>query len=55
MTSVSKSVLALIRGTCGEQYLDEQTSARLLTTAQEAARAGVSMDMWGLWGLRYAG
>ncbi len=28
---------------CGEEYVDESTTARLLRTADEAARAGVEL------------
>ncbi|MGH2345198.1 MAG: type II toxin-antitoxin system MqsA family antitoxin [Chloroflexota bacterium] len=45
MTLVIKNVPALIRGNCGEQYLDEQTRTRLLATAQEATMAGVLVDV----------
>ncbi len=45
MTLVIKNVPAMICGNCGEQYLAEQISARLLVTAQEATRAGVLVDV----------
>ena len=45
MTLVIKNVPALICGNCGERYLDEQTSARLLAIAKEAARASVLIDV----------
>jgi len=45
MTLVIKNVPALICGNCGEQYLDEQTSARLPATAKEAATAGVLISV----------
>jgi YgiT-type zinc finger domain-containing protein len=45
MTLVIKNVPALICGNCGEQYLDEETTTHLLTTAQEAAGAGVLVDV----------
>jgi YgiT-type zinc finger domain-containing protein len=30
---------------CGEEYVDEQTTARLLAAAEEAVRAGVQVDV----------
>jgi YgiT-type zinc finger domain-containing protein len=45
MTLVFKRVPAQICQNCGEAYLDETTTARLLVTAQDAARAGVQVDV----------
>ncbi len=45
MTLVFKRVPAQICQNCGEAYLDEVTTARLLATAQDAARAGVQVDV----------
>jgi len=45
MTLVFKRVPAQVCENCGEAYLDEATTAHLLATAQEAARAGVQVDV----------
>ncbi len=45
MTLVFKGVPAQVCQNCGEAYLDEATTARLLMTAEEAARAGVQVDV----------
>ncbi|MEW6579568.1 MAG: type II toxin-antitoxin system MqsA family antitoxin [Chloroflexota bacterium] len=45
MTLVFKNVPAQVCENCGEAYLDEATTARLLATAEEAARAGVQVDV----------
>ena len=45
LTLVVKGVPALVCDTCGEQYVDEETAARLLRTVEEAARAGVQVDV----------
>ena len=45
LTLVVKSVPAQVCDTCGEQYVDEETTARLLRTAEEAASAGVQVDV----------
>ncbi len=45
MTLVFKSVPADICTNCGEQYVDETTTARLLKTAEETAKAGVQVDI----------
>ena len=44
-TLVVKGVPADICANCGEEYVDEATTARLLRTAEEAARAGVKVDV----------
>lgn len=45
MMLVVKNVPALVCGNCGEEYVDEATTARLLKEAEEAARAGVQVDV----------
>lgn len=45
MTFVVKSVPALVCGNCGEEYVDEDTTAKLLRQAEEAARGGVQVDI----------
>lgn len=44
-TLVIKGVPASVCANCGEEYVDEATTARLLRTAEEAARAGVKVDI----------
>lgn len=44
-TLVVKGVPADICVDCGEEYVDVATTARLLSTAEEAARAGVKVDV----------
>jgi YgiT-type zinc finger domain-containing protein len=44
-TLVFKSVPAQVCENCGEQYVDEQTSAKLLHEAEEAERAGVQVEV----------
>ena len=44
-TVVFKSVPALVCENCGEEYVGEEVSAHLLTAAEEAARAGVQVDV----------
>ena len=44
-TLVVKLVPSLICENCGEAYMDEKTTSRLLKTAEEAARAGVRVDL----------
>jgi len=44
-TLVVKGVPASVCANCGEEYVDEGTAARLLRTAEEAARAGVQVDV----------
>jgi len=44
-TLVVKGVPADVCANCGEQYLDEETTAQLLQTAVEAARARVQVDV----------
>lgn len=40
---VVKGVPAAVCANCGEEYLDEATTARLSTVAEEAARTGVEV------------
>lgn len=42
---VIKSVPAEVCDNCGEEYVDDKTTARLLKTAEEAAKAGVQVDV----------
>ncbi|MEW6247148.1 MAG: type II toxin-antitoxin system MqsA family antitoxin [Nitrospirota bacterium] len=44
-TLVIKGVPAEVCENCGEEYVDDKTTARLLRTAEEAARAGVQVDV----------
>ena len=44
-TLVIKGVPAQVCGNCGEEYVDEETTARLLKTAEDAASAGVQVDV----------
>ena len=44
-TLVFKGVPAQICEVCGEQYVDETTTGQLLRTADEAAQAGVQVDV----------
>ncbi len=44
-TLVVKGVPAGVCDTCGEEYVDDATAARLLVAAEEAARAGVQVDV----------
>ena len=41
VTLVFKGVPALVCPNCGEEYLDEEITAHLLQSAEEAARDGV--------------
>ena len=45
LTLVVKDVPFLICVDCGEEYVDDGVSARLLDTAEEAIRAGVQVDV----------
>ncbi|HIJ43712.1 MAG: type II toxin-antitoxin system MqsA family antitoxin [Rhodospirillales bacterium] len=42
---VVKGVPAQVCENCGEEYLDEAEAGHLLDTAEEAARAGVEIDV----------
>jgi YgiT-type zinc finger domain-containing protein len=44
-TVVFRDVPALICDNCGEEYVDEETTSRLLAIAEEAVRAGVHVDV----------
>ena len=44
-TLVVKGVPAQVCGNCGEEYVDEATSASLLKTAEKASRVGVQVDV----------
>lgn len=44
-TLVVKNVPAEVCSNCGEAYIDEGITARLLRTAEDAARAGVEVDV----------
>ena len=44
-TLVVRLVPASVCENCGEAYMDEKTTSRLLKTAEEAARAGVRVDL----------
>ena len=45
ITVVFKSVPASVCDNCGEEYVDEETSSRLLHTFEEAVQAGVLVDV----------
>ena len=45
MTIVIKSVPAQVCANCGEEYVDEDTTAGLLHSAEEAATAGVQVEV----------
>lgn len=45
MTLVVKNVPAEVCQNCGEKYFDEATTQRLFTLANEAAKAGVQVDV----------
>jgi YgiT-type zinc finger domain-containing protein len=47
MTLVIQGVPARVCANRGEEYVDEDTSARLLKTAEEAAQAGIRVDVRG--------
>ena len=44
-TLVIKGVPARVCANCGEEYVDEAIAAKLLQAAEEAARAGVQVDV----------
>ncbi|HVA79461.1 MAG TPA: type II toxin-antitoxin system MqsA family antitoxin [Candidatus Binataceae bacterium] len=44
-TLVVKGVPARVCDNCGEAYVDEQVTRRLIETAAEALRAGVQVDV----------
>ena len=45
LTLVVKDVPSLVCENCGEEYVDDGVSARLLETAEEALQAGVQVDV----------
>jgi YgiT-type zinc finger domain-containing protein len=45
ITVVFKNVPAQVCGNCGEPYVDEETSRKLLEAAEQAARSGVLVDV----------
>lgn len=45
MTLVFKDVPARVCDNCGEAYVDDHVSSVLLSAAQEAAHAGVQVDV----------
>ena len=45
LTLVVKDVPAFVCENCGEEYVDESGTARLLQTAEEAAQSGVQVDV----------
>lgn len=45
MTLIIKGVPAEVCSNCGEEYIDEKTTALLIQKAEEAARAGVLLDV----------
>ena len=45
MTLVVKAVPAEVCENCGEEYVDEATTKRLLETAVEAERSGIEVDV----------
>ena len=42
---VVKKVPAEVCSTCGEEYVDQDTTARLLQVAEEAVKAGVQVEV----------
>ena len=44
-TLVVKGVPASVCTNCGEEYVSEEITAQLLKSAEEAARAGVQVDV----------
>jgi YgiT-type zinc finger domain-containing protein len=44
-TVVIKGVPARVCKNCGEEYIEEGITTRLLKTAEEAARSGVQVDV----------
>lgn len=45
LTLVVKGVPARVCPNCGEEYVEEEVTARLLALVDEAARAGVLVDI----------
>ncbi len=44
-TLVFKGVPASVCATCGEEYVDGEITARLLKSAEEAARSGIEVEI----------
>lgn len=44
-TLVFKGVPARVCANCGEEYVDQEITARLLQSAEEAARSGVQVEV----------
>ena len=44
-TLVFKGVPARVCGSCGEEYVDEEITANLLRSAEEAARSGIQVEI----------
>lgn len=47
LTIVTKGVPAQVCDNCGEQFLDQATTARLLEQAEAAAKSGVQVQVRG--------
>ncbi len=45
MTFIMKDVPALVCPNCGEEYVSDNISARVLELAEEAFQAGVTLDI----------
>lgn len=45
VTMVIKGVPAMVCPNCGEEYVDEEVTERLLESAEEAAKTGVQVDI----------
>jgi YgiT-type zinc finger domain-containing protein len=45
LTLVVKNVPARVCANCGEEYVDEEVASQLLSTAEDAARASVLVDI----------
>jgi YgiT-type zinc finger domain-containing protein len=44
-TLVFKGVPAQVCASCGEEYLDQEITAKLLQSAEEAARSGIQVEI----------
>ena len=44
-TLVFKKVPANVCATCGEEYIDEKITAKLLKTAEDAANTGIQVEI----------
>ncbi len=44
-TLITKNVPAEVCANCGEEYVDEATTAHLMKAAEQAARDGVEVDV----------